>query len=157
MATNEFLLTAKLRDLISGGLRKIASEQKKFGQEVQRHSVPLVAQKRHFDDLEKRGKTLGKQINVLGREFKSAQEIVGKFSPEVAAATGAVASSPSGVRRSVPWPNLASQFVQQRLCVLQIERIEPFGEPAVDRSEKLASLIPLALIAPEPRHAHCGA
>ena len=34
---------------------------------------------------------------------------------------------------------------------------KPFGEPAVGRSEKLASLIPLALIAPEPRHAHCGA
>jgi hypothetical protein len=33
----------------------------------------------------------------------------------------------------------------------------PFGEPAVDRSEKLASLIPLALVAPEPRHAHRGA
>src|SRR5215469_4405591 len=41
------------------------------------------------------------------------------------------------------------------LGLLQIKRIEPFGEPAVDRSEKLASLIPLALIAPEPRHAHC--
>ena len=35
------------------------------------------------------------------------------------------------------------------LWPLQIERIKPFGEPAVDRSEKLASLIPLALIAPE--------
>src|SRR5262245_28958261 len=32
-----------------------------------------------------------------------------------------------------------------------------FPEPAVDRSEKLACLIPPALIAPEPRHAHCGA
>jgi len=49
------------------------------------------------------------------------------------------------------------QFGQQRLCLVQIARIKPFGEPAVDRSEKLASLIPLALIAPEPRHAHCGA
>ena len=34
---------------------------------------------------------------------------------------------------------------------------KPFGEPAVDRSETPASLIALALIAPEPRHAHCGA
>ena len=40
------------------------------------------------------------------------------------------------------------------LGLLQIERIEPFGEPAVDRCEKLAGLIPLALIAPEARHAH---
>jgi hypothetical protein len=70
MPANEFMLTAKIRDLISGGLRKIAAEQKKFGEEVQKHSVPLVAQKRHFDDLEKRGKTLGKQLDSLSREFK---------------------------------------------------------------------------------------
>ena len=41
--------------------------------------------------------------------------------------------------------------------LLQIERVKAFGEPAVDRSEKIAGLIPLALIAPEPRNAHCGA
>ena len=28
-------------------------------------------------------------------------------------------------------------------------------EPAVDRDEKLASLLDLALVAPEPRHVHC--
>ena len=49
------------------------------------------------------------------------------------------------------------QFVEQSLGLLQIERIEPFGEPAVDRCEKLAGVIPLALIAPEARHAHCRA
>src|SRR5215471_17167191 len=49
------------------------------------------------------------------------------------------------------------QFVQQRLRLFQIPRVKPFGEPAEDRSEKLARLIALALIAPEPRHAHCGA
>jgi hypothetical protein len=37
------------------------------------------------------------------------------------------------------------QLVEQSLRLLQIERVEAFGEPAVDRSEKLASLIPLAL------------
>jgi hypothetical protein len=30
-----------------------------------------------------------------------------------------------------------AQFIEQRLGVLQIERIEPFHEPAVDRSEKI--------------------
>jgi hypothetical protein len=35
---------------------------------------------------------------------------------------------------------------------LQIERIEAFGEPAVDRREKIAGLVPL--IPPEPRHPH---
>jgi hypothetical protein len=46
------------------------------------------------------------------------------------------------------------QLIEQRLRFLQIERVEAFGKPAEDRSEKLASLIPLTLIAPEPRHAH---
>jgi hypothetical protein len=42
-----------------------------------------------------------------------------------------------------------AQPVEERLGLLQIARVEAFGEPAVDRSEKLACLIPLALIAPE--------
>src|ERR1019366_3268771 len=46
------------------------------------------------------------------------------------------------------------QLVEQRLSLLQIERVKTFGEPAVDRSEKIAGLIPLALTAPQPRHAH---
>ena len=49
------------------------------------------------------------------------------------------------------------QLVEQRLGLLQIERVEAFGEPAVDRSEQFASLLRLPLIAPEPRHAHRGA
>ena len=49
------------------------------------------------------------------------------------------------------------QFLQQRLRFLQIERVKPFGEPAVNRSEQFASLLRLPLIAPEAREAHCGA
>ena len=49
------------------------------------------------------------------------------------------------------------QLLEQRLSLFQIARVEPFGEPAVDGSKQIASLIPLALIAPEPRHARCGA
>jgi hypothetical protein len=45
------------------------------------------------------------------------------------------------------------QFVKESLSLFQIERVEAFGESAVDRSGKIAGLIPLALIAPEPRHA----
>ena len=47
-----------------------------------------------------------------------------------------------------------SQLVEQGLGLFQIERVEAFGEPSVDRSEKIAGLIPLALIAPEAGHAH---
>ena len=42
------------------------------------------------------------------------------------------------------------QLIEQRLGLLQIERVEAFGEPAIHRREKLAGLIPLALIASEP-------
>ena len=41
------------------------------------------------------------------------------------------------------------QLVKQGLGLFQIERVEAFGEPAVDRSEKIAGLIPLALTAPK--------
>jgi len=39
------------------------------------------------------------------------------------------------------------QLIKQGLGLLQIERVEALGEPAVDRSEKIAGRIPLALIA----------
>jgi hypothetical protein len=42
------------------------------------------------------------------------------------------------------------QLIEQRFGVFQIARVKPFSEPAGDRSEKLASLISIALIAPEP-------
>ena len=43
------------------------------------------------------------------------------------------------------------QVVEQGLGLFQIERVEAFGEPAIDRSEKIAGVIPLGLIAPQPR------
>ncbi len=50
---------------------------------------------------------------------------------------------------------LLRQLVEQCLRLFQITRVEPFGKPAVDGSEKIAGLILLAPIAPEPCHAHC--
>jgi hypothetical protein len=49
------------------------------------------------------------------------------------------------------------QLAEQVLGLFQIERVEAFSEPAVDRSEQVASLLRLPLIAPEPRHARGGA
>ena len=43
--------------------------------------------------------------------------------------------------------SLCQELTEQSLGFLQVERVEAFGEPAVDRSEKSASFIPLALIA----------
>jgi len=40
-----------------------------------------------------------------------------------------------------------AQLVEQHLGLLQIERVEAFGKPAIDRSENIAGFIPLALIA----------
>src|SRR5262249_706232 len=49
------------------------------------------------------------------------------------------------------------QFVEQRLGMLQVERIEAFGERAVNRGEKIAGVILFALVAPESCHAHRSA
>jgi hypothetical protein len=38
------------------------------------------------------------------------------------------------------------QLLQQCLRLLQIERVEAFSEPAIDRCEQIARLIPLALV-----------
>ena len=48
-------------------------------------------------------------------------------------------------------------FSSRSAWLFQIECVEAFGKPAVDRREKIAGLLPLALIAPEPRHGHCRA
>jgi hypothetical protein len=45
------------------------------------------------------------------------------------------------------------QLIEQGLGLLQVAVIEAFGEPAVERSKKIAGLIPPALIAPQPRAA----
>jgi hypothetical protein len=44
------------------------------------------------------------------------------------------------------------QLLQQRLHLLQIERVEALGELAIDWSEKIAGLIPLALTASDHTH-----
>ena len=52
---------------------------------------------------------------------------------------------------------LLRQLVQQRLRLLQIARVEAFGEPPVNRSQQFARLLHLALVAPEACEAHGGA
>src|SRR4029077_13960751 len=49
------------------------------------------------------------------------------------------------------------EFLQQRVGVEQIARVEAFGEPAVDRGEEGARFGALALIAPQAREARRGA
>ena len=52
---------------------------------------------------------------------------------------------------------LCRQLLQQRLRLLQIARVKPLSEPAVDRSKQFARLLHLALVAPEACEAHGGA
>src|ERR1043166_6605987 len=65
-------------------------------------------------------------------------------------------------RRSSRSPYLAidhrlPQLVEQRLRVLQVARVEAFGEPGVERGEEGAGRVALALALPEPRQAGGGA
>ena len=57
----------------------------------------------------------------------------------------------------VPLDSLRRQRVEQRLRLLQIARVEPLSEPAIDRTEQFAGLLHLALVAPEPRNARSRA
>ena len=43
----------------------------------------------------------------------------------------------------------SAKFLQQRLGPLQVRRAKPFGEPAVDRREKITRFIASQLFAPE--------
>jgi hypothetical protein len=47
--------------------------------------------------------------------------------------------------------------VEQFLRILQIARVEAFGEPPINRSKQFASFLRLPLITPEAREAYCGA
>ena len=50
--------------------------------------------------------------------------------------------------REVFRQNLRRQRIEQGLGLLKIARIEAFGEPAIDGSEKVAGFIPLSLAGP---------
>src|SRR6266566_2909456 len=45
------------------------------------------------------------------------------------------------------------QLIEQHLRFFEIRRVEAFGEPAVDRREKVAGFGAPALLAPQPREA----
>jgi hypothetical protein len=46
-----------------------------------------------------------------------------------------------------------AESVEQRFRLFQITRVKPVDKSAVDRSEKVTGLVPLAPIAPETGHA----
>src|SRR6516162_698650 len=49
------------------------------------------------------------------------------------------------------------KLLQQHLCLLQVERVEPLRKPPVNRSKQFARLLHLALVTPDARETHGGA
>jgi hypothetical protein len=78
-----------------------------------------------------------------------------RFSPvsDQRAEVAALLKSATTGSRAAVGPAYEERFVEQRLRLVQIARVEALGEPSVDRSKKVTGLITLALIAPDPRPA----
>jgi hypothetical protein len=58
-------------------------------------------------------------------------------------------SGHSDARLLVTLTNDSRQLVEKRLRLFQIRRVEAFGEPAVDRGQKVVGFRALTLVAPE--------
>ena len=43
----------------------------------------------------------------------------------------------------------SGQFIQQCLCLFQVGRFKSFGEPLVDRAQKIVGVLWLTLVAPQ--------
>src|SRR6266498_3884606 len=79
------------------------------------------------------------------------------FGQEVVWASGAAHSLQNFAAARLSWPQLghfilcrtSRQRVEQRLGVLQIRRVEPLGEPAVDLAEHPPRLVLSALLVEE--------
>jgi hypothetical protein len=50
--------------------------------------------------------------------------------------------------------SLCFELLQQRTSLLKVQCVEAFGEPPLDRIEKIAGLLSFGVIAPQPSHAH---
>ena len=50
-----------------------------------------------------------------------------------------------------------SQFVEQRLSLFEVGRIEPFGKPTIDRGEQCHRLLRPSLLSPQAGEAHRAA
>ena len=80
---------------------------------------------------------------------------VGEDEPAIGERHGIVPAKGHGKPAACARP--ASQAANSASNALASIRSRSLGKPAVDRSEKIASLLRLALVTPEPRHAGGGA
>ena len=86
-------------------------------------------------------------------------QVGGFLTPEYAVdVAGGALSALTSSRHSMPTSSLpytysCRQRAEQGLGLLQIERVEAFSKPIMDRSEKIEGLVPLSLIAQKTCHA----
>jgi hypothetical protein len=112
--------------------------------------------RRHLDAEHFRGLEVDDQL-VLGRRLH--WQVGGFLTPEYAVnVAGAALSALTSSRHSMPISSLpytysCRQRAEQGLGLLQIERVEAFSKPIMDRSEKIEGLVPLSLIAQKTCHA----
>src|SRR5207245_10501646 len=96
-------------------------------------------------------RTGGSSTRRLSAALQSLQKFLpsGLPPPQLVQVITALTFRRSPRRREVS--ESSSQLLQQRLRVLQVARVEAFGEPGVDRGEEGAGRVALALAMPEQR------
>ena len=111
---------------------------------------------RHVEAERFRGLEVNRKL-ILGRRLY--RKVGGFLTPEYAVnVAGGALSALTSSRHSMPISSLpytysCRQRAEQGLGLLQIERVEAFSKPIMDRSEKIEGLVPLSLIAPKTCHA----
>ena len=60
-----------------------------------------------------------------------------------------------GVEEMHTLPALSRELCEQCLCLLEVWRLKPLREPAVDFRQQAASCIALPLVLPQPTQADC--
>ena len=93
----------------------------------------------------KRRVTVRKRKSQARQARKSSRSVRGKAAKQTAAKL-----RPKKGPSKRPFRNWLSgvQLVEQGLSLLQVDRVEAFGEPAVDRREEITGFGAFALVAP---------
>jgi hypothetical protein len=93
---------------------------------------------------------LGRRLHGQIGRLLALQDAVNVAGGALSALTSSRHSMPIS---SLPYTYSCRQRAEQGLGLLQIERVEAFSKPIMDRSEKIEGLVPLSLIAQKTCHA----
>jgi hypothetical protein len=149
VSTQDQDLSAQLDALRKAGAKTIFREKISAVRAARPQLAKLMASLRKGDVV---------LITKIDRLARSTREPVARQAPLLActrrgAAVHSTFRTRSGSFFSIPTISLAwsGKIVKGWSNLLQIKRVEAFSEPPVDRSEKLAGLIPLLLFTPKAR------